>query len=321
MHEHAAVRGGEDEETLALLTRLARQAVGRRYPPPAGYTEWTRNAVLELVSETFARKGPFVAAAVVSTTTDAELERYLLQVFKNVLRDQARETERGKLIARLETILGAEDDFAHHRVPYDSWRLTTWPPRVWQGDVEDLIAAAITVRCVVATRWNTSGPTPRPTRNAIVSVSRAALDEAQGQVRDADVARVVQVCVPAVPIDAVDAEALGFTDISARPSAVDVVDEYDDGATPAQVAEAVWATLDDDERVAVLYMGQGDRAVASALGIGRRAGAAVAASVKDKVRSATAEGQENTVVFLLLRWAGAEQKADPAVGGEGTGSL
>lgn len=321
MHVHAAVRAGEEKETLALLTRLARQAVGRQYPPPVGHTGWTADAVLDLISDTFVRKGSFVAAAVVSTTADAELERYLLKVFKNVLRDQARETERGKLIARLRTILGAEDDFAHHTVPYDSWRLTSSPQIVWQGDVEELIAAASKVRGVVATHWNTSGPTPRPTKCAIVSVSRAALDEARGQVRDADVARVVQICVPAVPIDAVDAEAPGFTDVSARSSVVDVLDEHDDGPTPEQVAEAVWATLDDDERIAVLHMGQGDRAVASALGFGRRAGAAVAASAKDKIRSATAEGQENTVVFLLLRWAGSEQESDPAVGAEGIGSL
>ena len=322
MNEHAAVRAGEEEPTLALLTRLARQAAGIRYPPPDGYDRWTADAVRDLVCDTFARKGPqFLAAAVTSTTTDAQLERYLLRVFENVLRDQARETERGKLIARLKTILGAEQDFAHHTDPYNSWRLISSPEIVWQGDVCDLIVAAREVRGVVATRWNTSGPTPRPTKTAIVSVSRAALLEADGLVREADVALVVQVCIPAVPIDATDAESPTFTDVSARTSVVEIVDEHDEGPTPEQVAQAVWATLDEDERLAVVHMGHGDRAVAAALGIGRRAGAAVAASVKDKVRSATAEGQEDTVVFLLLRWANSEDDDETAVGAEGSGSL
>jgi hypothetical protein len=73
---------------------------------------------------------------------------------------------------------------------------------VWQGDIGDLIAAARHVRGSAATRWNTSGPTPKFTRDAIVVVSRAALGEADGLVRDPDIARVVQVCVPAVPIEA-----------------------------------------------------------------------------------------------------------------------
>lgn len=110
---------------VALLGRLARQAA-LPYPPPAGCERWTLDAVLDLVADTFARKGPgFVAAACAATNTDAELERYLLRVFTNVLQDQARGTERGKLLDRLGTILGAEDDFAHHTIPFPAWRLVT----------------------------------------------------------------------------------------------------------------------------------------------------------------------------------------------------
>lgn len=312
MDEHAAVRSGDEHATVALLGRLARQAA-RRYPPPAGYGRWTPDAVLDLVSDTFARKGPgFVAAAIAATNDDAELERYLVRVFTNVLRDQARETERGKLIDRLGTILGAEDDFAHHTSPFSAWRLVTASEVVWQGDIGELIAAARHVRGSAATRWNTSGPTPRPTRDAIVAVSHAALHEADGLVSDPDVARVVQVCVPAVPIDAADAEAPRFNDVTARVShdpearapGGRTVDDYNDGSPSAEeVARAVWSSLGDLERVALVHLGQGDRAVAAALGVGRRAGASIAASARDKVRMATLPGQEDTVVFLLMRWA------------------
>ena len=58
----------------------------------------------------------------------------------------------------------------------------------------------------------------------------------------------MRVCVPAVPIDAADAEAPGFDDVTARvshdpePRDLDgsTVDEYDEGNPPAEeVAPAV----------------------------------------------------------------------------------
>jgi hypothetical protein len=321
MERHAAVRAGDERATVALLTRLARQAA-RPYPPPAGFSGWTSGAALDLVAETFSRKRGFVAAAVAETRTDAELERYLLKVLTNVLRDGARRTERGKLIGRLRTIFGAEGEFVRHVVPFDSWRLAAAPEVVWQGDIADLIATASRVRGTAATRWNTSGPTPRATRDAIVAVSRAALGEAQGLVRDVDVAQVVQVCVPAVPVDAVDAESTGFSDATAQATDVATGDEYQEGSPqPDEVAQAVWSSLTDDERAAVPYLGDGDRAVATALGMGRRAGAAVAASVQEKVRLATLPGQEESVVFLLLRWASPDDPGDAGDDPEEVGAL
>lgn len=56
MDEHAAVRNGDEHATIALLGRLVRQAA-RRYPPPTGYGRWTPDAVLDLVADTFIRKG------------------------------------------------------------------------------------------------------------------------------------------------------------------------------------------------------------------------------------------------------------------------
>lgn len=306
MSEHVAVRAGDEQAILGLLVRLAAQAA-RRYPPPQGSGRWDRDAVLDLVSDTYARKGNFLAAAIVGTTADAALERYLLRVFQNVLRDQARETELGKLISRLETILGADADFIRHTSPYDAWRLATAPEVIWSGDLADLILAARQVRGITVTAWNTSGPTPTATKNAIVSISRAALTEAAGIVRDADVARAVQVCVPAAPLDAHDIETTTLIDeAKSDPLADASIDESDEAthsAPPADTARHVWATLDEEERAAVPHLHQGERTIATILGVGRRTAAAIAASARDKVRTATTPGQEETVLFLLVRWA------------------
>lgn len=325
MDQHAAFRAGDEYAVVDLLGRLARQAT-RPFPPPNGGARWSEDDVAVLVADAFLRKGGFVAAAVSSTTTDAELERYLLKVFRNVWRDRARETERSKLIDRLETILGAEADFAHYHDPFRAWRLAGSPHVVWQGDIGDLIIASRHVRTSAATRWNTSGPTPFATRTAIVAVSRAALGEAAGLVSDGDVARVVQARVPAVPMDAADAEVFEFHDETDRDNddtgptqgrragtggagvrEVGAVDDYNDADLAALgIAWAVWASLTGAERSAVEHLGKGELAFAKALGVGRRAGVAIAASVRDKVRTATAPGQEETVVTALLRWATGE---------------
>ena len=207
MTDHAAVRAGDDGETIDLLLRLALQAARRIGPPPPdGHASWTKGACRELVSDTYIRKGQFVEKALLATVTDRALELYLLSVFENVLRDQGRETELGKLIERLKTILGQAGQFIRHVSPYAAWRLDTALNTAWQGDIGHLIRAARKLRGIAVTEWNTAGKTPKVTQDAIVRVCEVALEEAAGFVRDPDVAHVVQVCIPAVPLEERDLE-------------------------------------------------------------------------------------------------------------------
>jgi hypothetical protein len=306
MGDHAAIRAGDERAQYELLLRLARQTVGRSGGPPmAEHAGWTDDALDDLLGEVFARKGQFVEAGLLKTTTDSKLELYLLTAIENVLRDMGRETERFRLMARLETILGAETKFFRHRQPYKAWRLRSAPDVAWQGDIGRLIAAALRLRGVVATAWNRSGPTPRSTRDAIVRVSEAALDEAAGFVRDPDLAEVVQKCVPAVPLDADEAERptdpqsvaiIGHGEV--RPGPDSDLDVLPSDA----IADAIWHALDGDERRAVPHLAS-DRAVASALGVPRRTGAAIAASAKVKIRSRTTAGTEADVVQHLCERA------------------
>jgi hypothetical protein len=213
METNRAVREGDDKAAFALLRRIARQATfSGRYPPGADFPRWNADAIDDLISETFEYKPAFLAAAITRTTTDSSLELYLLETFENALRDRGRRSERGKLIERLKTILGSDPRFVRHTSPYDTWRVATAPAELWNGDIGDLLAAARHLRGVAATAWNTSGPTAKATKDAIIDVSDAALTAADGQVRDGVVAEVVQHWVPATPLDARDVERTGATD-------------------------------------------------------------------------------------------------------------
>lgn len=335
METHAPVREGDEHATFALLRRLARQVVAPgRYPPGADFATWNADAVDDLISETFERKPTFVVAAIARTTTDASLERYLLEALENMLRDRGRRSERGKLVERLKTILGGDARFVRHASPFDSWRVRTAPAKLWEGDIGELLAAPRDLRGISAFAWNTSGPTPKATKDAIIRVSDAALTAADGLVRDGVVAEVVQHWVPATPLDARDVERTGTTDDvtdwdidsggapergqATRPqlvgSAIDQVgaghpdaDDNGDGeregvSSSVAAAAAVWDLLDLDEQRALPHLST-DRGIAKALGIGRRGVEAVVASIAAKVQAATMPGEEDTVVHQLTTWA------------------
>ena len=301
MTDHAAVRAGDDGETMSLLLRLARQAVRRsNSPEPDGHARWDESAFRELISEVYDRKGHFVEKALVATVEDRDLELYLLSTLENVLRDQARETERGKLIERLKTILGQEPQFYRHTSPYNAWRLDTAPDTAWQGDIGALIRAASALWGIAVTEWSTSGKTPKATRVAIISVCETALDEASGYVRDPDVAIVVQTVVPAVPMQL---SAMEVSTPGDDPAAFENISGHEllrepDEPTPDDVAAAIWATLTYDERQAVPHLGSA-RGVHTALGLPRRAAEAITASARAKIRVATTPGFEGVVLQAL----------------------
>lgn len=289
---------------MDLLLRLARQAVRRHgTPPPRGHASWDDDACRELISEVYARKEQFVEKAIATTATDRGLELYLLTVFENVLCDQGRETERGKLIKRLQTILTPLPRFVRAVQPYDAWRLDTAPDEAWQGDVGHLIRAAAALRGLAVTAWNTAGKTPRPTLEVIVRVCDAALGEADGNVADPDLARIVQICVPAAPLEpseierATDGEGIATFEAACPPTAAALADP--DEPTPDDVAEVIWHGLEHDERRAVPHLVSA-RGVADALGLPRRTAAAVTESARAKIRTATTAEMQAAVLDALV---------------------
>lgn len=251
-YEELSSTGTAGPETVTLLQRLVRQVTRvSSFPPPDTFLTWSPDAVDTVIGDIFDKRGSaLVLGCLAKATDDQSLERLLLKAIRNHLIDEAKGTERGKLRRRLETLLGHDDRFV--RVTGPMWVLATQPAGVtWQGDLAELNEAAAAVRGVVLGKLPTSGPTPRGSVEALVTVAHAVLDAAQGAVRDEDLARVIE----------------ARFDLQATPVFVELVaDERFAPAAPAdqepetivveadERAQALWASMSPREHSIFLHL-------------------------------------------------------------------
>ena len=185
---------GDVDTALQLLRRVAAQAARTSsFPPPPDCGQWSDDAVDELLNEMIIKKGgvTFLLEALTAVDKQGSAERYLLRTVQNFLKDQAKATAHGKLRSRLDTVLGKEPRFELVTSPERGWRLAGGPEDWWQGDRTVLHEVALRVRGVSIASWNTSGPTPRPAHEALITVAVAVLTEAGSVVRAEDLAKVL----------------------------------------------------------------------------------------------------------------------------------
>lgn len=293
---------GDVDVALALLRRIAAQAARTGpFPPPQDYRRWSDEAVDELLVEMIAKKGgvSFLLGALAGVDNQGSAERYLLAAVQNFQKDQAKATAHGKLRERLKTVLGQDSRFAAVTRPDQGWRLSDGPDQWWQGDLTTMYRAALRVRGVFITSWNTAGPTPRSTREALTTVAVAVLTEAGGTVRAEDLAQVLlerfrheiaPESASGVFLDDVDEKI-------ARP------DQEPGHALAVVGAEQLWARLTAEQRAVVPYLTTPEDA-AAALGIGPREAAARRAQVIALVRLMTVDDpRAEAVVTALLHLA------------------
>lgn len=291
---------------LQLLRRVASQAARTSsFPPPPDCDRWSDDAVDELLNEMIIKKGgvAFLLEALTAVDNQGSAERYLLRTVQNFLKDQAKATAHGKLRSRLDTLLGKEPRFDMVTSPERGWRLAGGLEDWWQGDRTVLNEVALRVRGVSITSWNTSGPTPRPAQEALITVAVAVLTEAGGVVRAEDLAKVL--------LERFRREIAPET---AATLTVDDADEHTadtnrelEHALAGISADQLWVSLTDELRALVPYLTTPEHAPA-ALGIGPKEAAALRAQIFERVRLATVDDpQAETVVMSLLEIA---SKAD-----------
>lgn len=298
-YDELSLKGECGDETIALLRRLARQvARGSSFPPPDGYSDWTTEAVDDLLADMFSTKGQaFVLACLSKATDEGSLERLLLASVKNHLIDLAKGTERGKLRRRLETLLGNDGRFV--RVDGPGWRLASYSEgTVWQGDGAFLEAAAAAVRGVQLGKLPPSGPTPRGSVEALVTVAHAVLQAAGGAVRDEDLARVLEarfsLLQPPMVVSLTADE--GFVEVASLDDGPErVVVEADERA------ELLWESLAPLERSLVPHLRGTVEDVMAVAEVGPVTAAALTDALREKLRRATEddEQQEATLRALL----------------------
>jgi hypothetical protein len=139
----------------------------------------------------------------------------------------------------------------------------------WQGDIDQLHAAAHRVRGVqITTRWNTSGPTPRRTKDALIAVAYGVLWEAGGSVSAQDLSKVIAARFQLQPSPT-------FVQLS-----VDTALKPDRFVDPAMfavgdaTARELWASLSPDEQTVVPLLAADPADVAIRLGTGPETAAA-----------------------------------------------
>lgn len=286
----------------ALFIRLTGQVVRMgAFPLPPGHSGWTHDAVAEVAGRVYAAKGKGLALRVLEKAkSQNSLERIILATVERALIDEAKGTETGKLRRRLETVLGSDARFVHLDTPEKCWALVGRSHLLWQGDVDDLLDAALAVRGYTITTWNIAGPTAAPVKRALREVSHGVLSYADGAVRDQELAIVVRErFVLIAPLQLTSSEMLTeesepLSDAESGPEAEVVL---------IATADAVWGVLDADEQAALAYVGQGQPATEWARIVSLRPAEAelVEQRVLEKLRLAVADDEDATALLAELR--------------------
>lgn len=299
----------------ALLLRLCGiVARTKTYPWPEHYDSWSDEAVQELGNKVYARKDSKeedkrLALKIFEKAKDqASLERLLLTTIENVLIDEAKATETGKLRRRLVSVLGTDDRFVHVSKPEECWALQGRPQHMWQGDRDGLLRAALRVRGYEIESWNRAGPTAAPVATALREVSHGVLTEADAAVRAQELAIILRFrFVHIAPLNAVSLTAL-------HPEAIPVTEETD---SPEDVVYLdievvkIWSKLSPTERMVVAHIGEDPKEWARSCSLRPRQAAAIEAVLIEKLQAAVIGKERGEDLIRELRGRSVEEGLGP----------
>ncbi|WP_250003591.1 hypothetical protein [Actinoplanes sp. M2I2] len=323
---------GAVEPFLALVHRVVGVQVRRR---PGAY--WAQRADSDLsavVTHDFVadRWERTVAAFVGQGGDDASVERQLHTIVERWLIDKFRDTDRGSVSRTLVKHLSAHDEFA--KVPADQtgagrWRLagTQQPP--WGGSLDELVAAAWTVRAA-AVRWTSdSRRAPIAAAGDLSAVLRAVMVAAAGSVSEQQLVEVVvrrfpaTLSTPASPPGVLDEASEQVAD--SRPLPADVWQARQDASAAAEGAGVVVRQLAGQDRhvlrlLADLGSAEAARQVQKEWGCGRTRAYQHIERVRSLVRElAGAFDDEEQVVLDVLAVCQAEVDVSARVDDDGDG--
>lgn len=182
-----------------MLTEVVRKQL-RRLPSPGGRTltdDDLDDAVQDFVAERWERT---VATLLTEATNDESVVKLLHTIVRNWRIDKFRATDRGSVRRRLDGHLAATSEFEQVLVDQPGagrWRLVGSTGAPWGGRLEDLVAAAWTVRAA-AVRW--TDPNRRPPIASVgdlTAVLQAVMVAAGGQ--SLEVQQLVEVIMRRFP--------------------------------------------------------------------------------------------------------------------------
>jgi len=265
--EELALTGRPGTTTAHLLYRTVRLvAVTRNFPPPPGSASWDTTAVTETAHDLIdgERGRKRLADALLRSTDEESFARILEGAAVNFLRDAARATDLGKVVLRVAEILRSEDFRAHGGRP-PRWGLPSGPDTASPADDDALGRAAMSEPVVDVPAWTSDRrDAPIADRASLVRILRRVLAAADGGLTAAQAARAVaaRVDVRRSPLTV----EVGVLEGVAEPPAGS--DPGDAAASAAEVS-ALFARLDDRERIAVATFHEPLPVAAQRLALGR----------------------------------------------------
>jgi hypothetical protein len=258
--------GSIGEEVVSLLARTIRAvAVARNFPPPDDLGSWGEEAVARTVSEFVAdsqtpRRLLDLATA---CATDQALMARLQGTVRNFLADLGRRTPLGKLVVRINEVLGRHEEFVR---THGRWSLADGAVEPGVADV-DRLAKVIGSHQVSAPRWGHEARRAAPVADAdtIVSLCKALLGAAGGSLTPRTMAAAIgmRLGIGQAPVS-LDAASLD----PGRPEGYPARDSTADAALRESRAVEILVLLNDRERVALAWPEYTVRELAPVLGVG-----------------------------------------------------
>lgn len=282
------------EAGVRLLYDTVRR-VARRFPPPGGGS-WDSDKYIEAAHDFLTARATSPITTLFALATDEEsLKRLLATAVLNYFRSVARQSERAKLLRRLNTVLDEDPRFV--LAGAEGLRPRRWARRglenreEYTGSPEVLRRAAWEARGVELARWRSATRTYISDRESIAAFAHAVLTAASGPV---SVDLLLDVAAHRFDLR----EPPVLIDIDDTPAAAAVAQQSDEAEVEA---EAVWSQLTEQDRAALPFLDGTVREAAQALGVGKTTAAAVLRRLKALL--ADTVGDDGAVIVRLQEFA------------------
>lgn len=297
--------------TTELRRTIRAVGVARNFPPPDGFGRWDADAVGSAASEFMsdAQTPRRLADLAVHCASLDALRARLQGTVRNFLADLGRRTPLGKLVVRINDVLGGEPGFV--RVG-GRWALVRGPQGAGNED-PDALARAVARRDVVVPAWghDAKRSAPAADRATIVDLCSVLLEAAGGALAARTMARAIGARL-----------GIGQAPLSLEVSALDPPSGADPAseATRARRAAEVLAELNDRERLSVAYPELAVRQLVPLLGVSSSQCHVVRGRAAEVIRlelvdDDDAEGIALVVMQLARAWAAGEAGGGAAAGG------
>lgn len=294
------------EEVVSLLGRTIRAvAVARNFPPPDELGNWGEEAVARTVSEFVAdsQTPRRVLDLATACATDQALAARLQGTVRNFLADLGRRTPLGKLVVRINEVLGRHEEFvrAHGR-----WSLADGAGEPGSADV-DRLAKVIGSHRVSAPRWGHEARRAAPVADSdtIVALCKAMLGAAGGSLTPRTMAAAIgmRLGIGQAPVS-LDAASLDPGALDGYPAR----DSTADAALRESRAAEILVVLNDRERVALAWPEYTVRELAPVLGVGPSQAHIIRRRAIEMLREELADDPDGEavagrVLALSRRWA------------------